>query len=245
MALTDEMESNGRWLFRWRSYVPLPMYVLVFWAMTRYRYPLGEAWLDHVWEAFCVLVSLAGVAVRVLVSGYQRHGQSGRHTKRQVAHELASAGPYSLCRHPLYLGNYLMWLGIALYPRDLWVALVVSLVYWVYYERIMIAEEGFVRERFGAAFDAWAAKTPAFLPALRSWRKPDQEFSWRNVLRREYSGVFALVVSFTALEVVGEHAVHGRWTLSTGWIAIFALGAVGYLTLRTLKHRTRLLSRTA
>ena len=48
----------------------------------------------------------------------------------------------------------------------------IGLVFWLYYERIMLAEEEFLRARYGKAFDDWAARTPAFLPNFRHWVPP-------------------------------------------------------------------------
>ena len=38
----------------------------------------------------------------------------------------------------------------------------------VMYARLAITEESEMRKRFGAAFDAYARRTPRFVPALRS-----------------------------------------------------------------------------
>lgn len=149
---------------------------------------------------------------------------------------------YALVRHPLYLGNYLMWLGPALFPRSWSVAAIVTLVFWLYYERIMLAEEEFLRRRFGEAYERWAAVTPAFIPALRRWQPPALPFSLRNVLRREYSGVFGVVATFTALEVLSDLFATGRLTLDRLWAGLFGAALVLYLVLRTLKRSTTLLN---
>ena len=111
----------------------------------------------------------------------------------QVAESLNTTGLYSVVRHPLYLGNFLMWLGVALFPRSLSFVAAVVFAFWLYYERIMIAEEAFLRERFGERFDAWADRTPAFIPSLRRWTRPRLAFSLRKVLRKEYNGLLAVV----------------------------------------------------
>lgn len=246
MALREEIERSGNWLFRWRSYLPLLLFVPVLLGLRHFTYPEGRHELDLAWEAVCLAVSLAGLAVRVVTIGHTPAGTSGRNTgEGQVAATLNTTGLYSLVRHPLYLGNYLMWLGVALFPRAAWVALAVSAAFWLYYERIMFAEEEFLRRRFGAAFEAWAARTPAFLPrpfgARAAWVSPALPFSWRNVLRREYSGLFGLIASFTLCEVVGDAAVQGRLHADAVWVALFGASAAAYVTLRFLKRRTGVL----
>jgi steroid 5-alpha reductase family enzyme len=144
-------------------------------------------------------------------------------------------------RHPLYLGNYLMWLGVALLSGAWWAPVIASLVFWLYYERIMFAEEEFLRRRFGGDFTAWAAATPAFLPRWRAWRPPLERFSLLTVLRREHSSLLALVATLTAVRVVSEHGTTGRMTLDPVWGTALAITLVLSLAIRTLKHRTRLL----
>ena len=74
----------------------------------------------------------------------------------------------------------------------------VILVFWVYMERVMYAEEAYLRRTFGDAYLSWASATPAFIPRLRGWRRAELPFSWRVVLRREHSSCFAIVVVFAA-----------------------------------------------
>jgi protein-S-isoprenylcysteine O-methyltransferase Ste14 len=246
MPLREELQRSGDWLFRWRSYLPLVLLVAVLAQMTRYTFPAGGQLGDRLWEALCFVISGLGLAVRVVAVGSAPAGTSGRNTREgQVASTVNTTGLYSLVRHPLYLGNFLMYLGIALLPRSGWLALVFVLTFWLYYERIMLAEEEFLRGRFGATYERWAAETPAFVPRLREvrtrWRPAALPFSARNALRREYSGLFALVVCFAALDGVGESVVYGRAHVDPVWLVVLGLGTVVYLTLRSLKRHTRVL----
>ena len=93
---------------------------------------------------------------------------------------------YSLVRHPLYLGNYFMWLGIMVYVGNVWFVVVCSLIYWLYYERIMFAEEAFYAAN-SASLPDWSV-VALVLAAQPAWTAPDVQFSLRNVLKREYNG---------------------------------------------------------
>jgi protein-S-isoprenylcysteine O-methyltransferase Ste14 len=242
MPLREEFVSSGQWLFRWRSYLPVVLFVPVVGVMA-WRAYMGEVPVpDRAWDLFCLLVSMLGVVVRAIAIGCAPAGTSGRNTAEgQVASTVNTTGMYSVVRHPLYFGNFLMWLGIALFPRSAWLAIVVSLAFWLYYERIMFAEEEFLRGKFGPAYEQWASVTPAFLPDPRRWRPPSLPFSGRNVLKREYSGVFGVVACLTALDVVRETVSRGEASIDPMWIGIFVATLVLYLSLRTLKRRTRLL----
>jgi len=173
--------------------------------------------------------------------GHVPKGTSGRNTRQQEASELNTTGMYSIVRHPLYLGNLVMWLGVSMFCLNWWLTAIFLLSFWVYYERIMFAEEKFLREKFGDVFVEWANGTPAFLPAFRGWRRSPLPFSMRSALRKEYSGFFALVVCFFGLETWEHAVVEHRLFFAPHWLIIFLVGLLIYLTLRTMKKATTLL----
>ncbi len=175
--------------------------------------------------------------MRVVTVGFAAPGTSGRNRHGQVAASLKTTGTYSLVRHPLYLGNYLMWLGVAAFPRVWWLPVLGSLAFWLYYERIMFAEEEFLRRKFSSVFTSWAASTPAIIPRRLRWQQPPRAFSLRNVLQREYSGLFALVSSLSLLELAGDFAYTGKLTIDLVWGAAFVATALLCTVLRALKHR--------
>jgi len=241
MALQDELESAGNWLFRWRSFLPLVLFVPFVIDMRHFEWPMHSRQLQDVWELCCLAVALGGLAVRVVTIGHVPDGTSGRNTKHQLATALNTTGIYSIVRHPLYLGNFLMWLGMAMFCRDWQLLVIFVLAFWLYYERIMIAEEAFLRNKFGQEFDDWAARTPAFIPRVRQWHAPSLRFSVRKALRQEYSGFFGLIGVFVGLDLVSHLIVDGQPTIDLQWAILGVFGLAVYLTLRTLKKRTRLL----
>lgn len=241
MPLIEELEANGRWLFRWRSYLPLVMLVLLFASFKYFSYPFGSALLDNIWECFCLLVGFSGLLVRGLVAGYVPQGTSGRNTERQEAETLNTTGMYSIVRNPLYLGNSLMGLAIALFLRVWWVPLIYLLSFMLYYERIIFAEEMFLRQKFGADYLAWASRTPAFFPKLSQWQRPSLSFSLRTLVRREYQSAFGLILALFALEQLTELYLGHGWHVDAMWIWIVGLATCGYLITRFLHKKTGLL----
>lgn len=240
MPMRENLRRHGNWLFRRRSYVPVALLPLVAAgvAASAHPVPLGR---EREWELACFLVSFLGLAVRAWTVGTAPAHTSGRNQGRQIAQQLNTTGPYSVVRNPLYVGNALTWAGVVLYARSPWLALGVAFAFWLVYERIVYAEEEFLRERFGDEFIVWAAVTPAFVPRLRNYQPASLPFSFRNVLRREYSGVFALVILFTAEVLEWWRFATGHWHADPVWLSAAGASAVLYLTLRTLKRRTRLL----
>jgi protein-S-isoprenylcysteine O-methyltransferase Ste14 len=241
MGLREEFEATGNWLFRRRGYLPLLLFPVLLVAARGSTYPGGDHRLDLAWEGVCLLLALIGLALRIGTVGFVPRDTSGRTTGGQQAGSLNTSGFYSVVRHPLYLGNYLMWLGVALFPRSWWAPVIVSLVFWLYYERIMFAEEEFLRRKFGPLYKSWAAITPAFLPRLTLWRRPEARFCLLTVLRREHSSLLALMASLTVLELASDYAHTGRLIVDPLWGTALAVTLVLCLAVRAVKHRTRLL----
>jgi protein-S-isoprenylcysteine O-methyltransferase Ste14 len=240
MGLREEFEATGTWLFRHRGYLPLLLSPLLL-AAAASSFPLPDRRLELAWAAACVLLALGGIALRAVTIGYAPRATSGRGTGGPRAETLTTTGLYSAVRHPLYLGNYLMWLGVGLFTRAWWAPIIVTLVFWLYYERIMFAEEEFLRRRFGELYHSWAAVTPAFFPRFDRWRPPEVGFCALTVLRREPSSLLALVTVLTTVEIARDHAHTGRLALDPLWGSILGVTLVVYLVARTVKHRTRLL----
>jgi hypothetical protein len=190
------------------------------------------------WDFVCLGVSSVGVAIRAFTVGHTPKDTSGRNTRGQLAATLNTTGAYSLVRHPLYLGNYFMGLGVALFPALWWLALIYTLTFWLYYERIMLAEEAFLRERFGAEYLRWADATPPFVPGRSSYRSASLPFSLRNVLRREYNGAYAVVVAMAALDVAGTWRAQHQLGSHARWIWMLAVASALWAVAITTKRRT-------
>jgi protein-S-isoprenylcysteine O-methyltransferase Ste14 len=244
MALREEFVKSGNWLFRWRSYLPLFIVPFLLIALRESKYleqTAGEN-AEYLWEGFCAVVSFTGLLIRCVVIGYAPRRTSGRNTEKQKAETLNMTGLYSVVRHPLYLGNFFIFWGMVLFVQVVWFAILAVLSFWLYYERIMYAEEEFLREKFGGTFLKWAEKTPAFLPGFRNWQQPVLAFSYKNILKREYTAFFLIIASFTLLDMAGDIFVTGELKIDLMWLTLFILGLAVYVILRTLRTKTKLLN---
>ena len=241
MRMNQEMQLQGQWLFRWRSYLPLLFLILFIPAFGTHRYPFGSHSADLVWEIICLFIGLFGLTIRCLVTGYAPKGTSGRNTKGQLADTLNTAGMYSLVRNPLYLGNFLMWAAVFLFLHAWWLWVIYVLAFSLYYERIIMAEEAFLSQKFGDDYAQWSSQTPAFFPRHFHWQKPVLPFSWKHVLRREYHGLFGLIAAMSAIELVGDICITRSLIFDPVWVAIFTTGAVFYLLIRFLAKFTHIL----
>lgn len=242
MSLIHEFERSGNFLFRYRGQIPVVFFLLAAPVVLFSNYEWMGPQISFALSLVSILVSLAGILVRAYTIGTTPAGTSGRNRDKQVAEQLNSTGIYSVVRHPLYLGNYMMWAGLLLFTGHIWFILAISLVYWIYYERIMFAEERFLEGKYGQAYTDWAMTAPPFFPRLKGFKKPSIPFSFRSVLRREYSGWLATAFGFLFIDLLRQYNLHGAFYYWDSWSVYFFLAFLLLaLILRTIKHNTRIL----
>lgn len=118
------------------------------------------------------LCTAYGLAWRLWAAGHVQKGET-----------VTTTGPYRLHRHPLYWGTF--WLGVGfacmVHRPAFWIAFLVY--YTVVYSLTIRQEERFLRSRFGALYETYAAQTPAWLPKPRgrSPSFPEGHWSWPRV----------------------------------------------------------------
>jgi protein-S-isoprenylcysteine O-methyltransferase Ste14 len=238
MALVHEFENSGNWLFKRRSW--LPVFMITAGIIIMYLGNRQAILFDMRDELIFLGVSLIGQIIRILTVGFTPKNTSGRNTVNgQIADELNVTGIYSLLRHPLYLGNFFMWLGPVLFLRSGWCVVVFSLFYWLYYERIMFAEEQFLRRKFGEIYDKWSETVSPFIPLTFNYIAPKLPFSVRNVLKREYNSFVNIFVIFTLLDLFRNYFLSERIYFSEMWIWLFASAFVIWITVRTIHKQTK------
>jgi protein-S-isoprenylcysteine O-methyltransferase Ste14 len=242
MALREEFERSGNWLFRWRSYLPIFIILMVILSLRDYPLYIINAQWASMWDAFCLIIGFAGLGIRIITIGQVPRGTSGRNVNSHVAESLNTTGIYSVVRNPLYLGNYFMGLAIAFFPMQWWLPVIYSLLFWLYYERIIFSEEAFLRAKFGDIYLQWTETTPPFFPKpFKRYEKSDLTFCVRNVLKREYNGLFALIFLIYVLRIFRDLFVGMQVNVSFGWTALLCTGFVMWMTLRILRKHTKLL----
>jgi protein-S-isoprenylcysteine O-methyltransferase Ste14 len=245
MALQEEMESQGNFLFKHRGTFPIIILIVGFLIymhtiIQRDAIPETSAYNGQLYVYICLVVSLFGLYIRSYTVGHTPANTSGRNTEGQLADVLNTSGIYSIVRHPLYVGNFFMWFGVAMLTYNLWFIVAFVFIYWVYYERIMFAEEQFLRKKFGTIYTSWASKTPAFIPSFGKFVKPNLPFSWKKVLKKEKNGLVAVFLIFFIFYAAGCYVTDKKVTdnfLLYGTIASVIL----YFILKYLKNYTKVL----
>jgi len=239
VALQESIEHQGNFLFRYRSFLPLIILlagVVVFYNdLLAGRLADDSRYLNLQFTALAV--SFFGLAIRIIAVGHSPANTSGRNTKQQLADEVNTTGIYSTVRHPLYLGNFFMWAGAIMLIGNWWFMLVFALAYWIYYERIMYAEEQFLRRKFGELYLEWANRTPAFVPSFRHKVKSRYPFSLKKVLKKEKNGIVAIFLLVFLFHALRNSVLLNRFYFD--WVFWSMIASVAlYLLLKVLKKNT-------
>jgi protein-S-isoprenylcysteine O-methyltransferase Ste14 len=233
------MLRQGNLYFRYRSYIPIIIIIFALLCMwtQRHLYRWENTWFD----LFCLLLALSGELIRIVAVGYSADRTSGRNTRQQVADEINTTGIYSLVRHPLYIGNFVIWLSIAIFSRILWLCLLFTLFYIVYYERIILAEEEFLRSKFGNAFDDYAARVNTLMPDFRQYKPNKYRFRLKKVIRKENSSLYGIIVVFFLIEMFQDYLSSYKMSLDKFWLATGLIFTAIYLIIKILKKFTAVL----
>ncbi|MGA8532394.1 MAG: isoprenylcysteine carboxylmethyltransferase family protein [Acidobacteriaceae bacterium] len=124
--------------------------------------PLDQASL--LVTGLAVLCAVIGAAMRLWGTAYL--GSGVVHSQHMQAGQVMAAGPYRYLRNPLYLGSWILSLGIAfLMPPS--GAIVFLVLESLFYFRLILAEEAFLTSQQGEIYLAYRRAVPRLLPSLR------------------------------------------------------------------------------
>ncbi len=172
----------GLWLYTYRGVLPIPaLAAVVVWAR-----PSPAVFLAG------LAVAAAGEAVRV--AALRAIGPKSRVSGKVRTEELVTTGVYGCVRNPLYAANIVLGFGLAI-ASGLWPAIAAyPVVALAYYLPILLTEERALREKFGAAFQDYAAGVPRLLPRLSALRRPPSgpRHAWAELFAREANTIAAL-----------------------------------------------------
>jgi len=164
----------------------------------RIRVPLGFVfaviylWLAQPTPMLIVVSSLivaTGLAIRAIASGQLRKNE-----------DLATTGPYSYTRNPLYLGSMLIGIGFALAARSLWIWILLAMMFTAIYVPVIRSEEAFLRSKF-PAFELYAQRVPRLLPQWSSESLTANFSSALYLKHREYNALIGAVLMMLAITV--------------------------------------------
>jgi protein-S-isoprenylcysteine O-methyltransferase Ste14 len=218
------MVRFGNLLFHYRNFL-FP----VFYAALFIPSPEFVDDFDIAKVAGLTLISM-GIVVRCVTIGLVYIVRGGH--KRQIhAENLVTAGIYSLCRNPMYLGNILLLLGFGLLANSLWFVCILFPVFVIFYIAIIAAEEAFLSNKFGDTFTIYKANVNALIPNLKFANSAfkGQQFKWKKVLSKEHNSLYLYFSGVLILFLYHEEIEMNSFIIS------FLIVSAGYLVIKFLK----------
>ncbi len=195
------MVSIGNFFFKYRNRVFILLYAALFipsWPLFS-EMQFGASY--YLWPVFTGLaVTCAGQLTRALTIGLAYIVRGGKEGK-PYAEDLVTGGIFAHCRNPLYTGNILMLLGVGIMANSLvYVAIMIPLFLFIY-QAIVLAEEKFLREKFGMAFEGYCKKVNRWIPTLRGIGRTvrSMRFNWNRWIIREHTTLLVWLTGITMI----------------------------------------------
>jgi protein-S-isoprenylcysteine O-methyltransferase Ste14 len=183
----------GGLVFRFRGVLPVPLVlaaVVLSWRDHIVPGPGGAA-VDDALNWFGLALCVIGAGIRF---GTIALAPAGTSANQRALHlkGLNTTGPYALVRHPLYLANAHLVVGLLCIAHTPW-AWALGLGYFVLaYALIIRAEERLLADTYGDAWREWAARTPMWTPRLHAWPAAFAgPFAWKRAALREVNTLVA------------------------------------------------------
>lgn len=186
----------GAKLFELRDYTPIPLVVLLLFAAE----PSART------ATLGTLIVVAGELLRIYAVAFIGSVSRTRNTS-SAGSNLITRGPFSWVRNPLYVGNFGITLGIAVFGGVTWLVLLTVLLFAFQYYCIVKFEEKLLVQKFGQEYEEYMQQVPAWVPSrvpsLESLEWPD---TFTPALRSERRTLAAIAVMLTALSLLsGGH----------------------------------------
>lgn len=233
------MITIGNFFFKYRNWLFIVLYGLLF-------LPSPQLFTEQDFGAgfrcwpLCIglLTTVLGQAIRGATIGLAYIVRGGK-DKKVYAESLVTSGIFSHCRNPLYVGNILMLLGVGILANSLiYVGIIMPLFLFIY-QAIVLAEENFLRGKFGTDFDAYCAKVNRWVPSLKGIGKTfaSMEFNWKRWVLKEYTtqfiwlaGIALLTIDLYQIEDVNKNRVYAIVILAVGYAIVRYLKKSGKMT---------------
>lgn len=233
------MISIGNFFFKYRNFLFIFLYLCLFIpSPALFNSALfGE---NYYWWPIIIglIITISGQLIRGATIGLAYIVRGGK-DKKVYAEHLVTEGIFNHCRNPLYVGNVLMLVGVGILSNSLlYVAVFIPLFLFIY-QTIVLAEENFLRKKFGEAFEAYCDRVSRWMINLNGIQKTFKEmnFNAKRWILKEYNTQFVWLAGITLILLIKypqitDHDMPLRNTLIT--VIILILGFI-YLGVRYMK----------
>jgi protein-S-isoprenylcysteine O-methyltransferase Ste14 len=190
-------------------------------------------------------ISISGQLIRFITIGLKYIIRGGK-DRKVYAKDLVTTGIFSHCRNPLYVGNILVSVGMGVASNSVLFFYTITPVIIFVYIAIVAAEENFLRNKFGEAYDRYTQDVNRWLPNLKGIGKTFSEhrFAWKRVILKEYNSTYTGTLLGLALIAKAIYENPERYGSLEEKIPTFGIIVVAvtffYLLIKFLKKTKRM-----
>jgi len=152
------------------------------------------------WEVGLALIVI-GEAIRL--AGVAAAGTVTRRRSRNVQ-RLVTYGIFAWARNPLYIGNFLIWMGFVVISGVMWFLPIAILLFAIEYTLIVAYEEGVLESIFGQEYLDYKKTTPRWIPRPPKGPQPEGEYHWAEAFRSEVSTFLQYAVLLLAFWIKSQ-----------------------------------------
>ena len=204
--------AAGTVFFKYRNLL-FPVVLVLLLLTVRPSVMLHHPGLDQFLGRGGFVVALVGELVRIATIGFDYIDRGGKR-KQVSASRLVHRGMYGLTRNPMYVGNLMIVTGVVMVSGAPLAYLTVIPFFLFVYHAIILAEEEFLRTKFGPEYEAYCASVPRFFPSCRGAGRAftDMQFNFRRPFKQDLSTITWVALVLTAMPI-------WRTSLLQGWAA--------------------------
>lgn len=233
------MIAIGNFFFKYRNFLFIFLYLALFIPSPQI---FRESALGPDYYLYPLIIGLSITVIGQLIRGVTialAYIVRGGKDKKVHADDLVTKGFFNHCRNPLYVGNILMLVGVGILINSLLFMVVFIPLFLFIYQAIVLAEENFLRAKFGQQFDAYCNRVNRWMINFKGIGQTisSMSFNGKRWLIKEYNtqtiwllGI-AVILLFYYPQIT-EGNVELRNTLALIGAVILA---IYYLLIRYLK----------
>jgi protein-S-isoprenylcysteine O-methyltransferase Ste14 len=233
------MITIGNFFFKYRNLLFIFLYLLLFIPSPPLFSEEMFGTKFYYWPIIIgLLITISGQIIRGATIGLSYIIRGGRDQK-VYAEDLVTTGIFSHCRNPLYVGNILMLFGVGVLSNSLLYVLLVMPLFMFIYQAIVLAEENFLRNKFGTSFSSYCERVNRWIPSFKNIGATfkSMNFHWKRWLIKEYNTQYVWLTGITLILLFKfPQLTHYDDKKRFLWIVtILPLWLIFYLCIRYLK----------
>lgn len=233
------MIAIGNFFFKYRNFLFIFLYLALFIPSPQI---FRESTIGEHYYLYPLIIGLFITVFGQLIRGVAislAYIVRGGKDKTVYAEDLVTEGFFNHGRNPLYVGNILMLVGVGILMNSVVFVCIFIPLFLFIYQAIVLAEENFLRNKFGAQFDAYCARVNRWWINFNGIGKTigSMAFNGKRWLIKEYNtqtvwllGIVVILLFYYPQLTSGDTVLRDK----IGITALVVLAAY-YFTIRYLK----------